>query len=114
MFGMLGKGAMPDWLGAYWLLFAPVALLFSGRILWEKTVWTRSRGPQMVGFSLIHIHPMFFVLGMVCSLALAIWLFPGIAYAVARRKEMRISDLVMILGALIVIVALALPDNTFA
>jgi hypothetical protein len=28
--------------------------LLAGRLLWEQTVWTWERGPQMVGFSLAH------------------------------------------------------------
>ena len=41
--------------------------LFAARILWKKTVWTLSRGPQLVGFALWHIHSALAVIGMVSS-----------------------------------------------
>ena len=48
---------MPYPLKVWWFFCAPIALPFAVRIAWEKTVWMWSRGPQMVGFSLMHIHP---------------------------------------------------------
>lgn len=42
------------WLLALWVVpFLSTALL-EGRLIWEQTVWTWERGPQMVGFSLAH------------------------------------------------------------
>jgi len=43
----------------WWLLAVGVApfigtALLVGRLIWEQTVWTWERGPQMVGFSLAH------------------------------------------------------------
>ncbi len=82
------KGALPDWLRVMWFFAAPVALVFALRIAWEKTVWTILRGPQMVGFSLMHIHPLFSILGALCSYALILWLIPAIVYwPCAERKS---------------------------
>ena len=46
-----------------WLLiigFVPIlgSAILAGRLVWEQTVWTWARGPQMVGFSLIHTCPI--------------------------------------------------------
>ncbi|MGB6193233.1 MAG: ankyrin repeat domain-containing protein [Terracidiphilus sp.] len=43
----------------WWLLFIGVlpllgTAILAGRLIWEQTVWTWRRGPQMVGFSLAH------------------------------------------------------------
>ncbi len=43
----------------WWLLLFGVlpvlgTALLAGRLIWEQTVWTWRRGPQMVGFSLAH------------------------------------------------------------
>lgn len=43
----------------WWLLALGVVpfvgtTLLTGRLIWEQTVWTWERGPQMVGFSLAH------------------------------------------------------------
>src|SRR5271154_1266597 len=43
----------------WWLLALGVipligTTLLAGRLIWEQTVWTWERGPQLVGFSLAH------------------------------------------------------------
>lgn len=91
-----------------------MAIALAVRLLWEKTAWTWSRGAQMVGLSLLHIHPIFFFIGMLSSVAVAIWLLPGIIYSVLRRSEIGIGDVLMIGASLFVIVALAIPDTFFA
>ncbi len=67
-----------------WLQFAGVlifvgSLLLSARIIWEQTVWTWQRGPQMIGFSLAHgfgaillIFPFLLVLWTVIALVLTL------------------------------------------
>jgi hypothetical protein len=79
--------ALPDILKVWWVSTSPLAFLFAGRILWEKTLWTWSRGPQMVGFSLWHIHPGFAVAGLLCSLAVALWLLITIPYDCASPRH---------------------------
>ena len=106
--------ALPNWLKAWWLCASPLAIVLAVRLLWEKTIWTWSRGPQMVGFSLMHIHPAFAVLGSLCAGALMIWLLPAIAYAVARRKSIGVADLAMVVCAAFVALFLVIPDNFFA
>jgi hypothetical protein len=44
--------------------------LLTGRLIWEQTVWTWERGPQMVGFSLAH-GP--YVTLLVAPFLLALW-----------------------------------------
>ena len=111
----LGPGsALPNWLKMWWLCVSPLAILFAVRLMWEKTVWTWSRGPQMIGFSLMHIHPMFAILGFLCTVAVMIWLLPATAYAIARRKDIRAFDLAMIACAAFVVISLIIPDNFFA
>ena len=45
---------MPLWLRASGLITLLGSIIFGGRIIWEETVWTWERGPQMIGFSLAH------------------------------------------------------------
>jgi len=100
-------------LKVWWVSASPLAFLFAGRILWEKTIWTGSRGPQMVGFGLWHIHPGFVVAGMLCSFAVALWLLIAIPYAVVRRRDIEPWDYLMMTGSAMVILALALSDTFF-
>ena len=105
---------LPNFLRAWWLCVSPFAMLFACRIIWEKTLWTWSRGPQMIGFSLMHIHPMIAVVGMLCCLGLMVWLLPAIPYAIARRKAIGLTDAIMIACAVLVAAAVVIPDNFFA
>ena len=106
--------ALPDSLKVWWFFAFPIAGLFAVRIMWEKTIWTWSRGPQMVGFSLMHIHPVFAIIGMVSCLAVMVWLLAAIPYAIARRKIISVADVGMVICAVLVAVAIIIPDTFFA
>jgi hypothetical protein len=71
-------------------------------------------GPQRVGFSLAHIHPLFFVTGAHSASLIIGWLVPAGIYAIVRRKNVSGLDLGMILVALLVAVAIIVPNNFFA
>ncbi len=108
------RGAFPVWLRLAWFYSSPLGLVFASRIAWEKTVWTIVRGPQMVGFSLMHIHPMFFIGGMLCCIALILWLVPAAAFLIAHRNRISGSDIAMIGSALFAAAAMFVPDAFFA
>jgi hypothetical protein len=107
-------GALPNFLKIWWVCASPFAVLFAARILWEKTIWTWSRGPQMVGFALWHIHPALAVVGTLCSLAMALWLLRTVPYAIVRRRDIEPWDWLMMAASVLVIVSLVLPDTFFA
>ena len=106
-------GALPNLLKVWWVVASPLGFLFAGRILWEKTIWTWSRGPQIVGFSLWHIHPGFAVAGILCTLAVALWLLITIPYAILRRRDIEPWDWLMVAGSVAIILALVVPDTFF-
>src|SRR5215469_5635111 len=107
-------GALPNFLKVWWVFASPLSFLFAARILWEKTIWTWSRGPQIVGFALWHIHPELAVIGTLCSVAVALWLLITVPYAVVRRRDIEPWDWLMMAGSVLVILILALPDTFFA
>ena len=94
-----------------WALAAPLGLAVSARILWEKTLLTAERGEQMIGFSMMHIHPGFFFGGLLCSLVMLAWLVPAVIYAALARLKVGMIDYAMVLGSLLVLAAMLLPDN---
>jgi hypothetical protein len=115
---MSGQGemanALPGWMRTLWLYFAPFGLVFSFRIAWEKTVWTWSRGPQMVGFALMHIHPGLAIGGALCCYLLMLWLIPATIYLIVGRKRISRIDRAMVGVSLFVAAALIIPDTFFA
>jgi hypothetical protein len=108
------RSSLPGWLRVSWLCFLPLALPFAARIAWEKTVWTIVRGPQMIGFSLGHIHPLFFITGALSAYLIVAWLMPAGIYAIVRRKNTSGMDLAMILVGIFVAVTIIIPDDLFA
>jgi hypothetical protein len=108
------RSAIPNWLRVAWLCFAPLGVCLSLRIAWEKTFLTWDQGAQMIGFSLVHIHPIFFILGALCSYLLILWLVPALIYAIVRRKKISPADIVMILTGFFIAVVMAIPDTYFA
>jgi len=108
------KSVLPNWLRIVWFSASPLGTAFSARIAWEKTVWTIVRGPQMVGFSLMHIHPGFSFLGVLCACALMLWVIPALIYLILRRKQISGLDICMVVVALFVTVAIVTPDTLFA
>ena len=61
---------LPRWLQFSGMVIFAGAAMLSARLIWEQTVWTWERGPQMVGFSLAHgpgailfIFPLLLLLG---------------------------------------------------
>jgi hypothetical protein len=82
--------------------------------MWEKTVWTWTRGPQAVGFSLWHVYPGFAIFGGLSSYSLIIWLVPAGWYLFFRRRDVHPIDIGMFALALLVLLAMVTPDNFFA
>jgi len=74
------KMGFPKWVSIWWWVSAPIALLFDLRILWEKTFLTWDQGPQMIGFSVAHTNPLFFMSGILCTYALLVWLVLSIVW----------------------------------
>src|SRR5882762_189011 len=96
--------ALPSWLRLSWTFLAPIGFPFAVRIAWEKTVWTWTRGPQAVGFSLMHIHPFFSIAGLVCGALLMLWIIPALIYLTFRWSTRSKADIAMVALSLLVTV----------
>jgi hypothetical protein len=68
----------------------------------------------MVGFSLMHIHPAFFLMGVFCSYCLLLWLAIAIVFMVKGRRMPSMKDMLMAALGLFVLVALMVPDQALA
>jgi hypothetical protein len=84
------------------------------RLLWEATVLTAQRGPQMVGFSLAH-SPAIIPLGLSVLLAAA-WLLAGLVWLSVcawRRRAPSSADLIQVLATAVPLAVLSfIPANT--
>ena len=68
----------------------------------------------MIGFSLAHLHPGFFLAGIFCCCAFMLWSITATIYLITGRKEISKLDWLLYVLALLVIVAFVMPDDAFA
>ncbi len=103
------RSALPRWFRVAWLVLSPIGLVFATRITWEKTVWRWTRGPQNIGFSLMHIHPFFAITGIACCYLLMLWLIAAAILVTRRWSSFSKTDGVMIVLCLFVTLAIVVP-----
>ena len=101
--------ALPRWLRIVWLCSSPLGLLFGGRIAWEKTVWRWTRGPQAIGFSMMHIHPLLAMAGILSCYVLMTWLVPAVILVAIRWKSSSKAEIAMVAVCVLVTLAIVLP-----
>jgi hypothetical protein len=82
-----------------------LAVPFVGRILWEETVLTCQKGPQMVGFSMAHTMPFLMIFGSLGLMLAHVWILVIGFHAFWRHTDLARIDRVL-LGFLILTVAL--------
>src|SRR5450755_348323 len=79
---VLGRGLLIWW----WIAIAASTPLFI-RTLWEETLLTWREGPQMIGFTIAHVHPEILLLGVLGYLATLAWLVTAVVLFLKRRKR---------------------------
>jgi Ankyrin repeats (3 copies) len=80
----------PRWLLGIGLLAMPGSAALAARLIWEQTVWSWERGPQWVGFSLLHGALGAFAIPMFLSPpVLALWIVVSAAYVLWRLAKRR-------------------------
>jgi hypothetical protein len=92
------------------VVFVGSAIL-EGRLIWEQTVWTWERGPQMVGFSLAHGLGVFLFL---FPILLVLWLAVAVVLTVRSliRKDQITTQRWVGLGLVVLLfVFMGLPDG---
>lgn len=79
---------LTKWLIIWWW----IALIFAAplylRLLYEQTFLTWAEGRQMVGFSLVHLHPEILFLGLVGDTLFAVWLLTAVGFLVMKKKKL--------------------------
>jgi hypothetical protein len=67
-------------------------VLLAARLIYEQTYLTWSEGPQIVGFSLVHLYGGLFILGLLSVLTCLIAFVSGLAFAAWKRAKITILD----------------------
>jgi hypothetical protein len=85
----------PRWLRIMGWIALPGTLAFAVDLIWEQTLLTWQRGPQMVGFALTHAHTGLFIFMVLSALTAHLLLFCVLSLAirdVIRRTPQRWSN----------------------
>jgi hypothetical protein len=91
-----------------WLLLAGVGI-FAARAIYESTILTCEKGPQMVGFALVHgAHPFFFA-GLLCAPFALLWLLSAIVFGFIKRMRFSPSEWTLLGSFIVCFVLLGLP-----
>ncbi len=105
------QAELPPWACIAGAIFTVGTTILFARLIWEETVWTWERGPQMVGFSLAHdvgallfLFPVLLFVWAAIVLAVTIW-------SLVRKR--RVSTMRWLaLGAIALLFAVgSLPDG---
>ena len=67
-----------------WFVLA-VAALYDLRLVYEQTLLTWKDGPQMVGFSMVHVFPVLLLLGALGFLGCSSWIASFLFFALRNR-----------------------------
>lgn len=85
--------------------------LLTGRLIWEQTVWTWQRGPQMVGFSLAHgVGAILFFAPILLALWAAVALV-WIAIDLVKRRKLDTTTFAAFAVALLLFGLLSVPSG---
>ena len=85
--------------------------LLAGRLIWEMTLLTWERGPQMIGFSLAHGAGALLFVAPVCLL---LWILACLCTAIAwkiRKKNVQRETWIALGAAALVLMILLIPSN---
>ena len=89
------------------------ALPLAIRLTWEMTLLTWQRGPQMIGFTLMHTYGLVAVVGGLFWLGSILWLSAVIVGAGFRRFRLRIADGILISVATIILACPAISYSVW-
>ena len=87
---------MPRVLRVVGLYLCPAAAPLVLRLLWEMAALTWQRGPQMVGFTLLHVHPVPAIIAALCWMAVAAWLIAALSLRAIGRISFSRLDCVVV------------------
>ena len=79
---------VPRWLQVSWLFVYPGTVVLVGRQLYEVTYLTWKSGPQMVGYSFVHLHPALFFFGLLSCVGSYAWVLATTILAALRRGQL--------------------------
>ena len=104
-----GPGLLPAWARVCGWLFLIGQTLFISRIVYESTVLTCVRGPQMVGFSMAHGGNSFFLLGLLFLPFGVLFFLVALVFGVVKKLRFSLREWVLMAALLVSLSFLFVP-----
>ncbi len=82
----------PKWFRVIGWVIYPITLSLVARFVYEKTYLTWSQGPQNIGFSLVHLYPIYFFAGVIASFLSQLWLALALGLLLWSRARIAKAD----------------------
>lgn len=84
--------AFPKWLVYIGWIIYPFALGLVLVSLYEKTYLTWTRGPQMIGFTMVHVYPIPVLIGTLAFFLSRLWILVAVIFLIRFRASIIRSD----------------------
>ena len=108
------KQTLPKWIVVWWWIAIICATPLYLRLLWEQTLLTWKHGLQMVGWTIVHNHTVFFLFGIIGYLLVFTWIPSTGIYILIKRKRLTKSIIFYFAIPLIAIVLGLVPYGFWA
>lgn len=94
-------------------LFLPGFIIMTIRLTYEKTYLTWKKGPQLVGFHMMHSYPFLSLFCMISELAAMSWLIGMLIYFGIKRPPLRWHGKFLLILTIITAIIANISDNLF-
>ena len=85
--------------------------MFFGRMVYECIYLTYKNGPQMIGFSLIHLHPVLYIFMILSYFAAILWILFYIIWLIKTIvKKNRPRGILIFVITLIIVIAILILE----
>ncbi len=106
---VIDKNGFPKWLGISWWLIYPGATGLVARLLYETVYLTWKYGPQLVGYELVHVYPLSFLIGALSWLLAWPWLIIAAVLIALNRVRLRKLDWIQFVLMFLTLLMLCVP-----
>jgi hypothetical protein len=106
---------VPKWIWILFIVAIPGSIGLAFELIYEMTYLTWLKGPQMIGFSLMHAYTGFYIYFVLSLFALFAWILIVLFWSLKNIRSLRLSKkfILTILTAVITVILIFLPEGIY-
>jgi hypothetical protein len=82
---LIARASFPGALLKFWWVAFVLGGVAVVEQVWEQTFLTWRHGPQMIGFTLLHVYPELAILGIIGYYLMIVWLLTAASFLAIRK-----------------------------